>query len=328
MIYKSYIVEENIDILKNNLTLVYGENLGLVNDIKQKITEKNSKNKILVLNQSDILSNENLFLNELLNISLFEEKKVFFINNASDKILKILISNLNNLNNNQIFLFSEILEKKSKLRNFFEVEKNVNIVPCYPDNEITLKKLIFKNLKDYKGVDNFNVNMILERSNYERTKLKNEIDKIKTFFLNKLVNNKELEKLLNIEESIDFNAIRDASISGNKIKTNKLLSSTIFEDEKIALYLSSINQTFKRLLEINESDLPIEKALAGLKPPVFWKDKSNIIMQSKLWSKKNIKKIFDLTYDIELKIKSNSIANKKIIFKRLFIDMCNLANAA
>ena len=105
MIYKSYIVEENIDILKNNLTLVYGENLGLVNDIKQKITEKNSKNKILVLNQSDILSNENLFLNELLNISLFEEKKVFFINNASDKILKILISNLNNLNNNQIFLF-------------------------------------------------------------------------------------------------------------------------------------------------------------------------------------------------------------------------------
>ena len=112
MIYKSYIVEENIDILKNNLTLVYGENLGLVNDIKQKITEKNSKNKILVLNQSDILSNENLFLNELLNISLFEEKKVFFINNASDKILKILISNLNNLNNNQIFLFSEILEKK------------------------------------------------------------------------------------------------------------------------------------------------------------------------------------------------------------------------
>ena len=37
MIYKSYLVEENIEILKNNLVLIYGENLGLINDLKKKI---------------------------------------------------------------------------------------------------------------------------------------------------------------------------------------------------------------------------------------------------------------------------------------------------
>ena len=35
MIYKSYIVEDNINILKNNFTLFYGENLGLIDDFKK-----------------------------------------------------------------------------------------------------------------------------------------------------------------------------------------------------------------------------------------------------------------------------------------------------
>ena len=328
MIYKSYIVEENIDILKNNLTLFYGENLGLIDDIKQKIIKKNSRNKILIFDQSDILSNENLFVNEILNISLFEEKKIFFINNTSDKIVKILTSNLNSLNNNEIFLFSGVLEKKSKLRNFFEIEKNANIVPCYQDSEVTLKHLILKDLKNYKGLDSFNLNLILSHSNKDRTKLKNEINKIKSFFINKLVNDKDLEKLLNLQENNDFNIIRDSCISGNKIKTNKFLSSTILDNEKIVLYLASINQRFKKLLEISENNLPAEKAIENVKPPVFWKDKPIIITQAKLWNKEKIIKISNTIYDVELKIKSNSILDKRVIFKKLFVDICNLANAS
>ena len=37
MIYKSYLVEQNIGIIKNKLALIYGENLGLQNDLKKKI---------------------------------------------------------------------------------------------------------------------------------------------------------------------------------------------------------------------------------------------------------------------------------------------------
>ena len=40
MIYKSYIVEDNINILKNNFTLFYGENLGLIDDLKKKLLNK------------------------------------------------------------------------------------------------------------------------------------------------------------------------------------------------------------------------------------------------------------------------------------------------
>ena len=62
MIYKSYLVEENTEILKNKLVLIYGENLGLINDLKIKILENNQKYKILKFNQDEILKKENFFL--------------------------------------------------------------------------------------------------------------------------------------------------------------------------------------------------------------------------------------------------------------------------
>ena len=40
MIYKSYLVENNIDMLKNKITLFYGENIGLLDDFKNLIIKK------------------------------------------------------------------------------------------------------------------------------------------------------------------------------------------------------------------------------------------------------------------------------------------------
>ena len=39
MIYKSYLAENNIKVLDKNLITFYGENLGLINDFKNKIIE-------------------------------------------------------------------------------------------------------------------------------------------------------------------------------------------------------------------------------------------------------------------------------------------------
>ena len=38
----------------------------------------------------------------------------------------------------KIFIFSNNLDKKSKIRSYFEKSKDVGIAACYPDNEITL----------------------------------------------------------------------------------------------------------------------------------------------------------------------------------------------
>ena len=62
MIYKSYLVEKKISLLNDGITLIYGENLGLQNNIKKKILAANNEAGIITVNQDEIFNNEEEFL--------------------------------------------------------------------------------------------------------------------------------------------------------------------------------------------------------------------------------------------------------------------------
>ena len=330
MIYKSYLIEQNINLLDKNLFLFYGENLGLKNEIKDKIKFQNKNAEIINLSQDDIISNIDNFVNEILNISLFDEKKIYFINQVNDKILDAIKIIEPKIDSQKFYLMSELLDKRSKIRNYFEKSNNCGVVACYIDDEINFKKIIIKRLKNYKGVTTENINLISDKCNLNRDKLKNELDKIYTFFLEKNIDKNKLEILLDNKINNDFSLLKDEAFNGNKIETNKLLSDTIIDSEKNVLYLNIINQ---RLLKLNEifkliGQTSLEKAIDMLKPPIFWKDKPAFLKQAKKWNMNKIKKILNKTYSLELEIKSNSIVNKNILLKKLLIDICNLANAS
>ena len=148
------------------------------------------------------------------------------------------------------FFFSDILEKKSKLRNYFEKSANTAIVACYNDNEITIKKIIQEQLKGFNNLTNQTINLILNSSGLDRVKIDNEIQKIVTCFINKEIDQTKLETLLNIRENEDFNVLKDQALIGNKIATNKFMSNTIIEPEKNIMYLNIINQRLNKLLKL------------------------------------------------------------------------------
>ena len=328
MLYKSYLIEQNFNTLKNNITLFYGENIGLKKEFKDLIKLNNKNKEIIKFLQDQILKNKNILFKEINNTSLFEKEKIILIDNADDKILETLKEIEDKSDDIKIYIFSEILEKKSKIRNYFEKSKKYGIVPCYQDNEIGLKKIISNKLIGYEGLTPYNVNLIFENCDFDRSKLLNEIEKIKIFFDKKKIDTIDLQMLLNVKSSDNFDYLKDEALTGNKIKTNELLSQTIIETEKVMYYLNSINQRLDKLMEINQSG---EKNLVGiidnLKPPIFWKDKPKVIEQAKKWSLEKTKKMKEKTYNFEVYIKSNSIVNKDLLVKKLIIDMCLLANA-
>ena len=226
-------------------------------------------------------------------------------------------------------MFSDILEKKSKLRNYFEKSKHTGIIPCYADNEISIKKIILEKLKNFKGITPNILNIIVDNSNLDRSKLHNELDKIITFFENKTLDQEKLEKLLNIKINDDFKMLRDEALKGNKLLTNKLINDTVIEPDKNYLYLSLINQQLQKLLEIltldNGKDL--ENTINKIKPPIFWKDRPILSAQALKWNIDKIKKLLSETYNIELKIKTSSSVNNKVLIKKLIVDICCLANS-
>ena len=328
MIYKSYFLENNINSLNEKITLFYGENLGLKNDLKGKIIYNNKNSEILRFTQEELTKNNRALINEIQNISLFEKSKIFFIENVNDKFLDLIQETESIISDRKIFLFADILDKKSKLRSYMEKSKNCACVPCYEDNEMSFKKLISLKLKDYSGLSPYNINMIIEHTNLDRSKLNNELDKITSFFSNKNILSEKLEDLLNARTNDDFNKLKDEALLGNKTNTNELLANTHMEYEKNILYLNIINQRLDKLLQIHKLNGPrIEEAINSLKPPVFWKDKPIITSQAKKWNKFKIKKILNQTLDLEKKIKTNSAIEKNILIKKLLIDICSLANS-
>ncbi len=328
MLYKSYLIENNFSNLKEKISLFYGENLGLKNDFKRTIKEINSEDEILYFNQDEIIQNNNVLIKEITNVSLFEKKKIFFIENINDKFLDLVMEIEKIVADNKLFLFADILEKKSKLRNYFEKSDKCAVIPCYADNDLSLKKLIQSKLEEYSGLTGSNINMILDSTNLDRAKLNNELEKIKTLFQDKIIKSEKLDLLLNNKSNEDFNKLKDQAFLGNKIATNKLLSETIIDNEKNIFYLNMINQRLYKISEtLNEDGKTVEAKINSLKPPIFWKDKPNFISQVKKWNKSKINNVLKETYILEKEIKSNSIINKNILVKKLIVNICQIANS-
>ena len=125
MIVKSFEVpKKSTNFSKYNFFLLYGENTGLKKDIKDvikiAIEKKDHSTEILSLYENEILDNEENFFNLIYSGSLFSNKKIILIFNATDKIIEKISSTYDRCPNDVfLIVFSEILEKKSKLRIFF-----------------------------------------------------------------------------------------------------------------------------------------------------------------------------------------------------------------
>ena len=282
MIYKCYELEQNINLIKEPIFLFYGENEGLKSELKKKIVQNNKNADIINFLQDDVIKAEESFFNDIFNISLFEKEKIYIISQANDKILDIIQSVQSKLEKQKVFLFAEILDKKSKLRNYFEKTNNCGVTACYPDNEITLKKLVLNKLNGFNGLNSKVVNLIVTNSGLDRIKLNNELEKISTFFKEKTIDETKLELLLNDKTNEDFDILKDVALNGNFVETNRLLSDTILDTEK-SFYLNAINQRLSKLEQINNLAIKtsIEEAVNNLKPPIFWKDKNTVKNQAK-----------------------------------------------
>ena len=328
MIYKNYLAEQNIEKIDKNLVLFYGENLGQKNDFKSSLKKINENSELLNFNQEEILKNKNLLVKEIINRSLFEKKKTIFIEQVNDQLIKILEEVFDLVDDQKIYLFSDALDKKSKIRNLFEKSNNSYAIACYEDNEITIRKIILKKLNGFKGLSNDNINLIINSCDLNRAKLNNELEKIKIFFHDKNLDSTKLEFLLDINITNDFDNLKDFALLGDKTNTNKLLSKTVLEDDKTFLYLNNINLRLNRLMDVLQSEeRNLEKAIDTIKPSIFWKDKPKFILQLKKWNESKIRKIFNNTYQLEKNLKSGLSMTKSLLIKKLIIDICDIANA-
>jgi len=151
MITKAFELNK-IDINENNFYLFYGENEGFINETINKYFKEKYSQNIYRYEEKEILDNKDEFFNNILSNSLFEKEKLIIILRSTDKIKKIIEELfLKKIDDIKFILTSGILEKKSKLRNFFEKEKNLVCVAFYADSSLVLSNLAINFFKEKKN---------------------------------------------------------------------------------------------------------------------------------------------------------------------------------
>ncbi len=328
MIFKSFEIENNTQkIDKFNFILIYGENIGLKETLKKNIVNFNKNAEIINIYQDDINRNKDIVVNEIKNVSLFSDEKLLIINQITESMLSELegIFDADGKEKIKIILIADLLDKRSKLRATFEKKNNLAIIPCYNDNDIALKKLIQNELSEFKNVNTNIVNMILNYSNLNRKTILNNIEKIKSFYENKIISDDNLETLLNSDRNELFENIRDAALSGDKTRLNKLLNNFPFTNEDAFLYLNKLNYKLIKLLEIhkeNKKHGDFNITITKMRPPIFWKDKPIYLKLLKKWHISGVQEALSYLAKIEEKLKKNSTLNGITVIKNAITNIC------
>ena len=298
-------------LIDRKYLLFYGSNKGLIQEtIKNNFTSF-TKDEINKYDENEIIKNKDSFLEDVNNKSFFETKKLIIISRCTDKIFKIVEEiTEKNIDGVTILLLSETLEKKSKLRNFFEKSKNTICVAFYEDNLSTLNHLASNFFKEKKiSLSQQNINFIIERSRGDRINLYNELEKIENFSRNKKqLRFEEILKLTNLSENFDLNELVDFTLAKNQKKTLNILNENNFGGDESILILRIFLRKLKRLLKIqkqNQIEGNIEKTILNFKPPIFWKEKELVKMQLKIWNYGKIQKLLNQVNMVELQVKKN-----------------------
>ena len=308
MIFKYYEINKiNTDLQK--LILLYGKNEWLKKDTIKKILK--NIDELLTYDEKDILNNEVNFIENLMSDSLFTNRKGIVVKRASDKILKI-IENIDHkkLGNVTIIINTENLEKKSKLRNFFEKEKNFVCVAFYPDTEQTLSKIAhdFLKLKNI-SISSENLNLLINKCGEDRENLLSELSKIEFYIKNgKKISKETIIKLTNIAENYSISELIDSYLVKNKKKIIYILNENNFNNEDCILITRTLLNKSKKLLKLSsefEKNNNLDYTISSAKPPIFWKDKEIIKQQIHKWNSKDIKQLIYKIGEIELLIKKN-----------------------
>ena len=325
MIFKSYELNK-INFSNYKIVLFYGENKGLIKEAVDKILLQSNCENIFRYNENEILSNLEIFYNQVFTSSFFETKKILILSQITNKFEETINSMLEKKNEDTtIILIADKLDKKSKIRSLCEKNKKIICVPFYADDKRILNNLIREFfVKKQILISQSQINLILTRV-FDRNQLNIELNKIEAFLSNKTkIKSDEILKLINLSENYSASELVDNYLAKNQKKIMEILNENNFNSEEnlivIRVFLNKLKRLQKLKLSSKNFNEDMERAISEFKPVIFWKEKDIIKQQLKSWSLNQLRSLFkDLNY-LELIVKKN-FSNSNLIINNFFLKL-------
>ncbi len=311
--------ENNIINYKTfKLFLFHGSNLGKADDCSSSVIKlEKQKHDVETINIfSDQIKKGELstIFHESKSPSIFGHTTILSLFLNSEKANKELISNISNINHDNLIVLikSDQLSPKSSVRIFFESNENAVSVPCYEENKSEKIEYISRRL-DNEGIDmtQSEINVLSENLPNQRLEIKNELEKIIILHKNFSKTNSVASMLSYISDSLENDQQKFVFSFASKCSKNFVKNYNKFTDfgvENIKL-VSYLLEHFFRLLTVKrkiKEGISIKDSIKKLRPPVFFK---NIPLFEKQLSNLSI-------HELETIIKKLYICKKELISGR------------
>jgi DNA polymerase-3 subunit delta len=252
------------------------------------------------------------FKNEFQSVSMFKEKKLVVLKNASSnkEFREQFLKRIKDFSSSQeIILFLEEGEISNENGFFKEIKKVAKFQEFKPFDDLRLRFWIKEKVREQNSkIEEKAVTKLIEFVGNNLWQMENEIKKLVAFKKNGEINQRDVENLVapnlevNIFKTIDFIAKKD------KRNALKSLKSHLEKGEKLSYVFSMIKFEFRNLLMIKDlierkvSIFNIQKQ-TNLHPFVIEK----CLPLARKFQLEELKKIYQKIFELDLAIKSGKI---------------------
>ena len=306
-----------------NAVLFYGQDQGLITErqdtiIKNTLGSSYDPLMHIRLDATELTKNPDKLYQEINNISLIPGARVFSICNVTNNFYKVIKDCLESSKSEDIIiLIAGELPPSSSIRKYFENTGNIVSIPCYIDDHQTIYNIVRTELSDLKP-DNETIQYIASNISGNRLIIKQELNKIKTYYLTKEnINIEEIKSLVTESHINDFQEFANKVADKDTRKAINLLEDLIscgFPGVTIIRVL--INYLY-RILEVKSlmQNNNFNDAIKSLKPPVFFKQKDILRKHTNLWQISELELIIKKLSELETTCKTYSFIETNILIK-------------
>ena len=322
---KAYELKSLVEKKKYAAYLVYGQNKGLVREKSQTIidTYKDDQTEIIKFENDELISEPEKLSNEFNTFSLIAEKKIIHVLNTKDNLTETITNTINNQDSTNLIIFeTSELTPRSKLRKFFEKEKNLGILACYFDTERDVQDLIETTFKKEGISISRDISLLIaKRLGNERHIIKSELEKIILYLKDKKeFKAEDILKCLSQNEDFGFDDLNYNLCDGNVVKLDKIINQLYLEGINPIALLRSAGKHFQKILFVNQkidSGMNLNESLSQLKPPIFFLYINKFKNQVKNWRTILCYKAIERIMETEELCKLNSKISKIICWRTL-----------
>ena len=317
--------------------LLFGPDQGLVRERAKElmltvVDDPADPFRVAVFTGADIKADPPCLADEAAQLSMTGGRRVIWVHEATDGISRIFESFLDNGgHDNLVIVEAGTLGPQSSLRKLFEKSSRGASIGCYEDDAKGLEAVIRQTLGRHGLSPTAEArDYLVENLGSDRRVTLSELEKLALYALSGTANGDGAggnggngrESPLGLEDvmacigdsaALSLDSIAYATASGDSRSLDRAFERALMEGTSPVGILRAVGRHLQRIqmaLGLVDGGATFERAMAGLRPQVIYKFKSEFQTQMKQWQKNRLADALELITEAEIDCKTTGFPDQ------------------